>query len=202
LRKAYQRQVLIYHPDKFEANISEEEKKEKYITFNLINNAYTILSNETLRKEYDSLKLKEELENTNFLDLKSQFKQQKNSFEKVTEFNVDKFKQQMEEMNKKIEEKIEDKSDKLPDLSVLELERNNNQKEILDYYKSHEEQYNLNLLKSEKIKPSNNFNSELSNISDVRNTKVENNGSELYNGLVNNNDNKYATLEDAFKLYN
>jgi len=202
LRKAYQRQVLIYHPDKFEANISEEEKKEKYITFNLINNAYTILSNETLRKEYDSLKLKEELENTNFLDLKSQFKQQKNSFEKVTEFNVDKFKQQMEEMNKKIEEKIEDKSDKLPDLSVLELERNNNQKEILDYYKSHEEQYNLNLLKSEKIKPSNNFNSELSNISDVRNTKVENNGSELYNGSVNNNDNKYATLEDAFKLYN
>jgi curved DNA-binding protein CbpA len=202
LRKAYQRQVLIYHPDKFEANISEEEKKEKYITFNLINNAYTILSNETLRKEYDSLKLKEELENTNFLDLKSQFKQQKNSFEKVTEFNVDKFKQQMEEMNKKIEEKIEDKSDKLPDLSVLELERNNNQQEILDYYKSHEEQYNLNLLKSEKIKPSNNFNSELSNISDVRNTKVENNGSELYNGLVNNNDNKYATLEDAFKLYN
>lgn len=28
LRKAYQRQVLIYHPDKFDPNITEEEKKK------------------------------------------------------------------------------------------------------------------------------------------------------------------------------
>ena len=58
LRKAYQRQILIYHPDKFESNISDDEKKEKYNTFNLINSAYTILSNDTLRNQYNEEKLK------------------------------------------------------------------------------------------------------------------------------------------------
>jgi DnaJ-class molecular chaperone len=198
LRKAYQRQVLIYHPDKFDANISEEERKEKYDAFNLINNAYTILSNEKYKLEYDNLRLKDELENTNFLDLKSQFKLHNLNSNKV-ENNADQFKLKMEEMNKNIENKVE----KLKELSEIELERDNNKKEILNFYKNNEEQYNLNLLNSEKIIPSNNFKSELSNISDIRNNKVENNGTDLYNGLVNNSDDKkYASLEDAFKLYN
>jgi curved DNA-binding protein CbpA len=199
LRKAYQRQVLIYHPDKFSANISEEERKEKYDTFNLINNAYTILSNEKYKLEYDNLRLKNELENTNFLDLKSQFKLHNLNSNNKVENNVDQFKLKMEEMNKNIENKVE----KLKELSEIELERDNNKKEILNFYKNNEEQYNLNLLNSEKIIPSNNFKSELSNISDIRNNKVENNGTDLYNGLVNNSDDKkYASLEDAFKLYN
>jgi curved DNA-binding protein CbpA len=199
LRKAYQRQILIYHPDKFNPNITEEERKEKYDTFNLINNAYTILSNEKSRMEYDNLRLKDELENTNFLDLRSQFKQHNLTSNSLVENNVEQFKIKMEEMNKNIENKVE----KLKELSEIELERDNNKQEILDYYKNNEEQFNLNLLNSEKIKPSDNFKSELSNISEIRNTKVENQGTELYNSLFNNNDDKkYASLEDAFKLYN
>ena len=117
----------------------------------------------------------------------------------MSDQTINKFKVQMEEMNKNIENKLEN----LSDLSKIEIERDKIQKEILNYYKNHEELYNLNLLKSEKIKPSDNFKSELSNISDIRNTKVENNGSELYNSLFNNNDDKkYASLEDAFKLHN
>jgi len=199
LRKAYQRQVLIYHPDKFDANISEEERKEKYDAFNLINNAYTILSNEKYKLEYDNLRLKDELENTNFLDLKSQFKLHNLNSNNLVENNSEQFKLKMEEMNKNIENKIE----KLKELSEIELERDNNKQEILDYYKNNEEQFNLNLLKSEKITPSNNFKSELSNISEIRNNKVENQGTDIYNGLVNNNDDKkYASIDDAFKLYN
>jgi curved DNA-binding protein CbpA len=199
LRKAYQRQVLIYHPDKFDANISEEERKEKYDAFNLINNAYTILSNEKYKLEYDNLRLKDELENTNFLDLKSQFKLHNLNSNNLVENNAEQFKLKMEEMNKNIENKIE----KLKELSEIELERDNNKKEILNFYKNNEEQFNLNLLKSEKITPSNNFKSELSNISEIRNNKVENQGTDIYNGLVNNNDDKkYASIDDAFKLYN
>jgi curved DNA-binding protein CbpA len=199
LRKAYQRQVLIYHPDKFDANISEEERKEKYDAFNLINNAYTILSNEKYKLEYDNLRLKDELENTNFLDLKSQFKLHNLNSNNLVENNVEQFKLKMEEMNKNIENKVE----KIKELSDIELERDNNKKEILNFYKNNEEQFNLNLLNSEKITPSNNFKSELSNISDIRNNKVENQGTDLYNGLYNDSDDKkYASLEDAFKLYN
>jgi curved DNA-binding protein CbpA len=199
LRKAYQRQILIYHPDKFDVNITEEERKEKYNTFNLINNAYTILSNEKYKLEYDNLRLKDELENTNFLDLKSQFKLHSVNSTNLGENNAEQFKLKMEEMNKSIESKIE----KIKELSEIELERDNNKNEILNFYKNNEEQFNLNLLKSEIIKPSDNFKSELSNISEIRNNKVENQGTDLYNGLVNNNDDKkYASLEDAFKLYN
>jgi curved DNA-binding protein CbpA len=199
LRKAYQRQVLIYHPDKFDANISEEERKEKYDAFNLINNAYTILSNEKYKLEYDNLRLKDELENTNFLDLKSQFKLHNLNSNNLVENNAEQFKLKMEEMNKNIENKV----DKIKELSDIELERDNNKKEILNFYKNNEEQFNLNLLNSEKITPSNNFKSELSNISDIRNNKVENQGTDLYNGLYNDSDDKkYASLEDAFKLYN
>jgi hypothetical protein len=115
------------------------------------------------------------------------------------ENNAEQFKLKMEEMNKNIENKV----DKIKELSDIELERDNNKKEILNFYKNNEEQFNLNLLNSEKITPSNNFKSELSNISDIRNNKVENQGTDLYNGLYNDSDDKkYASLEDAFKLYN
>ncbi len=188
----------IYQDDRFDPNITEEERKEKYDAFNLINNAYTILSNEKYKLEYDNLRLKDELENTNFLDLKSQFKLH-NLNSNIVENNAEQFKLKMEEMNKNIESKVE----KLKELSEIELERDNNKQEILNFYKNNEEQFNLNLLKSEKIKPSDNFKSELSNISDIRNNKVENQGTGIYNSLFNDTDDKkYASLEDAFKLCN
>jgi len=191
LRKAYQRQILIYHPDKFDINISEDEKKEKYDTFNLINNAYTILTNEKLRNEYNELKLKFDFENTNFIDLKTQFKQQKKPVLPIDPVIENKFKEQMNEMNKNIENKIEkiidrNKSDAEIDDEIKEFYKNNNQ--------------NLDLLKSEKINPSDNFTTELSNISNIRNMKLENNGSELYDSLYSNiNNDKYASLDEAYK---
>jgi curved DNA-binding protein CbpA len=199
LRKAYQRQILIYHPDKFESTISDEEKKEKYDTFNLINNAYTILSNEHLRNQYNEEKLKLEMEDTNFIDLKTQFNNQvKNKVVLPIDPTLEnKFKEQMNLMNKDIQVKSEKIS---IELEQIEKERNESEHEILDYYKKHEEDFNLNLLKSETIKPSDNFTSELSNISVIRNTKVENNGTELYNSLYNKSqDDKYASLEEAYK---
>lgn len=202
LRKAYQRQILLYHPDKFDANLSEETKREKYEEFNLINNAYTILTNEPLRNEYNELKLKFDLENTNFMDLKTQFKQQKKPVLELDETISNNFKHQMEEMNKDVEdtlEKTHNMSGALKD-TLLELKsiRNQNEEEIKEFYKKSDS--NLDLLKTEKVNPSDNFTVELSNISSIRNTKLENNGSELYNGLYSNiKDDKYASLDEAFK---
>jgi len=199
LRKAYQRQILIYHPDKFEPNISNDEKKEKYNTFNLINSAYTILSNDTLRNQYNEEKLKLDVEETNFIDLKTQFNNQlKNKLvlplDPILEI---KFNEQMNTMNKDIEIKL-DKN--ISELEQIEKKRNDSEHDMIDYYKKHQEDYNLNLLIAEKIKPSDNFTNELSNISVIRNTKVENNGTELYNSLYNKNqDDKYASLDEAFK---
>jgi curved DNA-binding protein CbpA len=199
LRKAYQRQILIYHPDKFDANISDEEKKEKYETFNLINNAYTILTNDKLREEYNESKIKFDLENTNFIDLKTQFKQQKKPLLQPDVFVENTFKQKMDEMNKNIENNIKNNINKKSDLEELRNSRIQSEDEIKEYYKSNKEDFDFNLLKTEKITPSHNFTSELSNISNTRNIKVENNGSELYNGLYANiKDDKYASLEEAF----
>jgi DnaJ-class molecular chaperone len=134
LRKAYQRQILIYHPDKFESTISDEEKKEKYDTFNLINNAYTILSNEHLRNQYNEEKLKLEMEDTNFIDLKTQFNNQvKNKVVLPIDPTLEnKFKEQMNLMNKDIQVKSEKIS---IELEQIEKERNESEHEILDYYK-------------------------------------------------------------------
>lgn len=52
IKKSYKKLVKENHPDKFE-NASEEVKKEKTELFKKINEAYTILSDEKKRKEYD-----------------------------------------------------------------------------------------------------------------------------------------------------
>jgi hypothetical protein len=105
-------------------------------------------------------------------------------------------------MNKDVEdtlEKTHNMNGALKD-TLLELKsiRNQNEDEIKEFYKKSDS--NLDLLKTEKVNPSDNFTTELSNISNIRNTKLENNGSELYNGLYSNiKDDKYASLDEAFK---
>lgn len=185
LRKAYQRQVLIYHPDKFANDLSEDVKKEKMDVFLLINNGYTILSNEIIKKEYD---LKREAflsEEKGFGSLKSQFLADK----KKHTLSPEEFEQQrinaeilfnknMDEMNS--------------DAEKLAIKKNEEKLDSINESNSNE------LLKPETVKPSDNFNDELSNISINRNIKIENNGVELYSGLANVND-KYAFINEAFK---
>ena len=83
LRKAYQRQVLVYHPDKFSNDLSEEDKKEKMDTFLLINNGYTILSNNTTKEEYDNKREAFLNEEKGFGNLKSQFFSDKKKYTPV-----------------------------------------------------------------------------------------------------------------------
>jgi len=186
LRKAYQRQVLVYHPDKFTDNLSEDEKKERMDTFLLINNGYTILSNETNRIEYDTKREAYLNEEKGFGSLKSQFlaDKKKNTVSKE-EFNIQKanaellFKKHMEEMNSEVEK-----------LTI------NVSKDITS---SEDNAINLTLT-SEKVKPSDNFNNELSNISANRNIKIESGVGEVYSGLGGSEVNdKYAFINEAFK---
>jgi curved DNA-binding protein CbpA len=187
LRKAYQRQVLVYHPDKFTNDLSEDEKKEKMDTFLLINNAYTVLSNETMRAEYDTKREAYLNEEKGFDSLKSQFVADKKK-NKVSQEEFDKqkadaellFKKHMEEMNSEVE-KLSININK--DLSLPE--------EISPTVS----------LKSETVKPSDNFKNELSNITANRNIKIENTGVELYSGLGGSEINdKYAFINEAFSL--
>jgi curved DNA-binding protein CbpA len=188
LRKAYQRQVLIYHPDKFPTDLSEDEKKEKMDTFLLINNGYTILANDTNRQEYN-VKREEYLnEEKGFGSLKSQFlldkkknKLSQEDFEKQ-KINAEMlFKKNMEEMNSDVEKLVVN----LGEINITD-------REILNVSDSSE------LLKTVTVKPSDNFKDELSNITANRNLKIDNNGGELYSGLANVND-KYAFIDEAFK---
>ena len=192
LRKAYQRQVLIYHPDKFDDNLSEVEKKEKMDIFLLINNGYTILSNETTRKEYDEKRETYLSEEKGFGSLKSQFRADKNKYtlspEEISVKKIDaeiEFKEKMEQMNLDLVQKMN---------ITTNLEVNEN-------IQSH----NLDetFLTSETVKPSDNFTNELSNITTNRKIKIENEGTELYSGLENkiggSITDKYAYLSEAFK---
>jgi curved DNA-binding protein CbpA len=207
LRKAYQRHILIYHPDKFPVDISEEEKLEKYNTFHLINNAYTILSNEQLRKEYDTKRDLVESEQNNFINLKSQFKYEQNKYinkdEYVTNQLKNSFDEQMNKMNQDAENVINSNSitDIEEKLSNLQISRENTA-EILNYYKVHSE--NPTFLETNKISPLDNFKEELSNMNTNRNIKLENNGTELYNSLHSNtyDDEKYASFDQAFTQHN
>jgi curved DNA-binding protein CbpA len=183
LRKAYQRQVLVYHPDKFSNDLSEEDKKEKMDTFLLINNGYTILSNNTTKEEYDNKREAFLNEEKGFGNLKSQFFSDKKKYTPV-DFEAEKikadllFKQTMEDMNNNIEKNIKNTSYEL-------LEEN---------------QINNVTLQTESIKPSDNFTNELSNITANRNIKLENNNIELYTGLTNSKmSDKYAFIDEAFK---
>jgi len=184
LRKAYRIQVLNYHPDKFSNDLSETEKKEAMDTFLLINNGYTILANDDNRKEYDYKREAYLNEEKGFGSLKSQFlaDKRKNKLSQE-EFNNQKieaellFKKNMEEMNSEVEK-----------LSV-NVSKGLEQQEV---------KQDLSLT-SEKVKPSNNFNDELSNITTNRNIKI-NNTTELYSGLNNSGlTDKYAFISEAFK---
>lgn len=183
LRKAYQRQVLIYHPDKFPSDLSEELKKEKMDTFLLINNAYTILSNETNREEYDSKRETYLNEEKGFISLKTQFQQDTKSKLSKEELEVQKenakvqFEKMMKDMNSELEK--------------LALGTSSEREDVNVNVQSH-------VLQPETVKPSNAFDSELSNIIANRNVKMENTGTELYSGLSNSSD-KYAFINEAFK---
>jgi curved DNA-binding protein CbpA len=193
LRKAYQRQVLIYHPDKFPSNLTEDEQKEKMNIFLLINNGYTILSNDTLRLEYDQKRESYLNEEKSFGSLKSQFHNDINKYSlSKEELEIKRheaesiFKKQMEEMNSELEKQ------------ALNNPINTNNANIVI-----SESDDKNLLISEKIKPSENFDTELSNITQNRNVKLENDGtvdySQLTNlGTVNGSTEKYAFISEAF----
>jgi DnaJ-class molecular chaperone len=185
LRKAYQRQVLIYHPDKFTDDLSEDEKKEKMETFLLINNGYTILTNDSTKQEYDTKREAYLNEEKGFGSLKSQFiaDKKKNNVSKE-EFEKQKasaellFKKHMDEMNSEVEK-----------LSISVS------KDLVT------EEVNTNVtLTSETVKPSDNFKDELSNITANRNIKIETTSGELYTGLGGSEVNdKYAFINEAFK---
>ena len=53
LRKAYYKKCLAYHPDKLSADLTNDEKELAKKKFQAISLAYTILSDEEKRKEYD-----------------------------------------------------------------------------------------------------------------------------------------------------
>lgn len=52
IKKKFQKEALIYHPDKW-ANKPENERKEAEEKFKILNEAYSVLSDEEKRKKYD-----------------------------------------------------------------------------------------------------------------------------------------------------
>jgi curved DNA-binding protein CbpA len=195
LRKAYQRQVLIYHPDKFPPNLTEDEQKEKMNIFLLINNGYSILSNDTLRVEYDQKRETYLNEEKGFGTLKSQFYNDKSKYTlSKEELEIKRheaetiFKKQMEEMNAELEKQ------------ALSNPINTNNANIVI-----SEPEDKHLLVSEKVAKieAENFNSELSNITQNRNIKLDNDGTVDYDkltnlGTVNGSTEKYAFISEAF----
>jgi len=211
LRKAYQRQILIYHPDKIDSGLSEEDKKDKYDAFLLINNAYTILSNDDARKSYDKLRELSDAEEKNFVNLKTQFKNdvlnKTNSDGKVPETKImasETFKQKMEELNKKKEEYAKTGSIN-ENLNKFKSQRDRDNKEIVNFwtdFKTDEKNKNEieEFLRAQKIQPPENFKGELSNVNFSRNVKIDQTDKE-YDGLVNDmSSSRYASLDDAFNM--
>jgi curved DNA-binding protein CbpA len=198
LRKAYQRQVLIYHPDKFPSNLSEEEKTEKMNIFLLINNGYTILANDASRLEYDQKRESYLNEEKGFDSLKSQFHSDKNKYTlSKEELEIKKheaeaiFRRQMEEMNSELEKQ------------ALNSPVNNDLERMIPIVNSDS---NSVLPNSEKVTKmdSENFDNELSNITQNRNIKLDNDGTVDYNklsnlGTVNGATEKYAFISEVFK---
>ena len=211
LRKAYQRQILIYHPDKIDSGLSEEEKNDKYSAFLLINNAYTILSNDDARKSYDKLRELNDAEEKNFVNLKTQFKNdvliKTNSDGKVPETKImasETFKQKMEELNKKKEEYAMSGSI-TENLNKFKSQRDRDNKDIVNFwtdFKTDEKNKNEieQFLRAQKIEPTENFKGELSNVNFSRNVKIDQTDKE-YDGLVNDmSSSRYASLDDAFNM--
>jgi len=222
LRKAYQRQVMIYHPDKRTPDTTPEEKQELDTTFYLINNAYTILSNDELRKTYDKLRELEENEEKNFVSLKSQYKKEvldakpDPELEKKKALAAESFQEKMDRMNREKEQFAttgvstynnedifvhhRDISGSInKNLSNFQSSREKDNKEIVEHWKSTSKDEIEEFLRSQKINPADNFKSEYSNINFKRNEKIEATNKE-YDGLVNDMGGKYATLDEAFGL--
>jgi curved DNA-binding protein CbpA len=194
LRKAYQRQILIYHPDKFEPNLSEEEQKEKMDLFLLINNAYTILSTDLSREQYDEKRELFLTEEKGFTNLKSQFLADKKKYTvPAKDLDAEKqkaeleFKKSMEQMNQELEKQAISIQEK--ELNIKELDKQELNKNVNDY------------LIPTSVKPDNNFNDELTNITTNRNMKIENDGTKLYEGLDSSRGitEKYAFIDEVFK---
>jgi len=190
LRKAYQQQVLVYHPDKFSSDLTEDEKKEKMDLFLLINNAYTILSNESNRLEYNEKRDSFLSEEKGFDNLKSQFYSDKKKYSlSKEELEAKKeeatllFNKQMEEMNAQLEKQA------LDNPININTERLTIKPEVSE---------TKNILISEKVKPSEKFEDELSNITQNRNLKIENDGTKEYDSLTNITTAKYAFINEAF----
>jgi curved DNA-binding protein CbpA len=171
LRKAYQRQVLIYHPDKFPSNLTEDEQKEKMNIFLLINNGYSVLSNDVLRVEYDQKRENYLNEEKGFGTLKSQFHNDKSKYTlSKEELEIKRheaesiFKKQMEEMNAELEKQ------------ALNNPINTNTNIPTNIVVSESE--DKHLLVPEKVTKieAENFDTELSNITQNRNIKLENDG--------------------------
>ena len=198
LRKAYQRQVLIYHPDKFPANLTEDEQKDKMNIFLLINNGYSILSNDALRVEYDQKRESYLNEEKGFGTLKSQFHNDKSKYTlskeelEILRHEAESiFKKQMEEMNAELEKQ------------ALNNPINTNTNIPTNIVVSESE--DKHLLVPEKVTKieAENFDTELSNITQNRNIKLENDGTTDYNtlsnlGTVNGSTEKYAFINEAF----
>jgi len=207
LRKAYQRQILIYHPDKFTSDMSEEEKKEKLDAFHLINNSYTILTNDELKKEYDTKRDIIEMEDQNFIQLKSKFLLDKDKYKLTTDELQSKkneitelFQKQMDEMNLKIQEQLTkeqlvQEQLTVDDLAKLQINRDQETSNIISSTST-----NKQLLESTTITPlePSTFTEELSNMNTNRNIKLENTSQE-YTGLYSNyDDEKYASFDKAY----
>ena len=193
-----------------------------FATFYLINNAYTILSNDELRKTYDSLRELEENEEKNFVSLKTQYK--KEVLEKKAdpdaikkkELAAESFQEKMDRMNREKEQfattgvskynnediivQHRDISGSInKNLSNFQSSREKDNKDIVDHWKATSKEEIDEFLRSQKINPADNFKSEFSNINFKRNEKIEATNKE-YDGLVNDMGGKYATLDEAFGM--
>ena len=194
LRKAFRKLALDYHPDHFPSNLTDEEKKEKMETFLLINNGYTILSNDENRKEFDEKREAYLNEEKGFGNLKSAFYSDKVKYTlSKEELEVKReeatllFKKQMEEMNLELEKQSQNNPINADRQELLNPDVNSELS-----------------LAPETVKPSDNFADELSNITQNRNVKLENNGTTDYNtlsnlGTVGGATEKYAFLNEVYK---
>ena len=185
--------------------MSEDDIKEKYEAFHLINNAYTILTSEELKREYDTKREILEMEDQNFMQLKTKFRINKENNLTIEQIQAKKveiqtlFEKQMQDMNTKIEEQINNQKleEKLKDLQIT---RDKTTQDTLSYCEENKtNQGTITFLEPMNVSPLDNFTDKLSNMNTNRNIKLENTSQE-YNGLYSNTfaDEKYAPFDTAF----
>ncbi|KAL3772122.1 hypothetical protein ACHAWO_013527 [Cyclotella atomus] len=92
LRKAYYKKALQLHPDKLDPNLSPDQKEEAKLKFQAISLAYTILSDEEKRAEYDENgELYEDDDDMNTSGVDQWTSYFKNIFPTVTTADIDAF---------------------------------------------------------------------------------------------------------------